>query len=61
MGLYFGPNYLVDTPRLPARAGHGGFLPETIIRIPPHIFSPKLMAIYFKLLKVCATIHILPF
>ena len=35
----------------------GGFLPETIIRIPRHIFSPKLMALYFKLLKGCATIH----
>ena len=27
--------------------GRGGGLPETIIRIPLHIFSPKLMAIYF--------------
>ena len=41
--------------------GRRGDLRSGNIRIPPHIFLRKLMAIYFKLPKGCATINILPF
>ena len=41
--------------------GRWGDLRSGQIRIPPRIFLPKLMAIYFKLLKGCAIINILPF
>ena len=41
--------------------GRWGDLRSGHIRIPPDIFPPKLLAIYFKLLKGCTTIHSLPF
>ncbi len=41
--------------------GRRGDLRSGNIRIPLHIFLRKLMAIYFKLPKGCATIHSLPF
>jgi len=51
MGLYFGPNYLVDTPRLPARAEHGGFLPETITRNPLTFFRLNYRRFTLKCLR----------
>jgi len=40
VGFYFGPNYLVDTPRLPALAGHGGiFARDHYTYTPSHFFA----------------------